>query len=70
MILSRQSPCGTGPRFLDSPDLIALRYLFDLLPDQELLAALRGWRGYGRNPALRRVVGIEDGQGVPGSWRS
>lgn len=84
----------------DSPDLIALRWLLDLLPDQELLAALRlhrgkgrndypvhlAWRTHltryllrhptmeaclaelGRNPALRRVVGIEDGQAVPEPW--
>lgn len=84
----------------DSPDLIALRFLLDLLPDEQLLAALRGRRGKGRNdypvhilwrvhlcrfflrhvhmesclaelqrnPALRRVVGIEDGQAVPEPW--
>jgi Transposase domain (DUF772)/Transposase DDE domain len=84
----------------DSPDLIALRFLLDLFPDQELLAALRAHRGkgrndypvhlawrthltryllrhptmeaclaeLGRNPALRRVVGIEDGQAVPETW--
>jgi hypothetical protein len=81
----------------DSADLIALRFLLDLLPDEALLAALRRHRGHGRNdypmpvlwrthmaryllrhntmdaclaelrrnPALRRVVGIEDGQAVP-----
>jgi hypothetical protein len=84
----------------DSPDLSAVRFLLDLLPDQRLLAALRAYRGkgrndypvqilwrvhvtrcllrhvtmeaclaeLGRNPALRRVVGIEDGQGVPEAW--
>jgi hypothetical protein len=84
----------------DSPDLTALRFVLDLLPDQELLAALRAHRGkgrndypvhllwrthltryllrhpameaclaeLGRNPALRRVVGIEDGQAVPEPW--
>lgn len=84
----------------DSPDLISLRFLLDLLPDEALLAALRAHRGngrndypmhvlwrshvsryllrhasmeaclaeLGRNPALRRVVGIEDGQAVPEAW--
>lgn len=84
----------------DSPDLVALRFLLDLLPDEALLAALRSHRGrgrndypvhvlwrahlsryflrhptmeaclaeLGRNPALRRVVGIEQGQAVPEPW--
>ncbi|MFH1109994.1 MAG: transposase [Planctomycetota bacterium] len=84
----------------DSPDLTALRFLLNLLPDQRLLAALRAYRGkgrndypvrvlwrvhvtryllrhvtmeaclseLGRNPALRRVLGIEDGQGIPEAW--
>ncbi len=84
----------------DSPDLIGLRFLLELIPDQRLLAALSAWRGkgrndypvpvlwrvhltryflrqpsmeaclaeLGRNPALRRVVGIEEGQGVPEAW--
>jgi len=84
----------------DSPDLIALRFLLDLMPDGPLLAALHSHRGHGRNdyplhilwrvhltryflrhvhmeqclaelgrnPALRRVVGIEDGQNVPEPW--
>jgi hypothetical protein len=84
----------------DSPDLIALRFLLDQLQDQDLLAALRRFRGrgrndypvhvlwrvhltryllrhvsmeaclgeLGRNPALRRVVGIEDGRAVPSAW--
>lgn len=84
----------------DSPDLAALRFLLDLLPDQGLLTTLRAYRGkgrndypvrvlwrvhvtryllrhvtmeaclaeLGRNPALRRAVGIEDGQGVPEAW--
>ena len=84
----------------DSPDLIALRFLLDLMPDQALLNALRNHRGRGRddypshllwrvhltryllryehmsacldelnrNPALRSVVGIEEGQGLPGSY--
>jgi len=84
----------------DSPDLTALRFLLELLPDERLLRALRAHRGkgrndypvhilwrvhvtryllrhvtmeaclaeLGRNPALRRVVGIEDGQGVPEAW--
>ena len=84
----------------DSPDLVSLRFLLDLLPDGSLLAALRAHRGkgrndypvhilwrvhvshyflrhasmegclaeLGRNPALRRVIGIEDGQGVPAAW--
>lgn len=33
----------------DSPDLIALKQLLDQLPDAKLLAALRLWRGRGRN---------------------
>ncbi len=84
----------------DSPDLVTLRSLLDMLPDERLLAALQAHRGKGRNdypvhvlwrvhlaryhlrhvtmeaclgelrrnPALRRVVGIEDGQGVPEPW--
>ncbi|MGB9625393.1 MAG: transposase [Phycisphaerae bacterium] len=84
----------------DSPDLAAVRFLLDLLPDERLLTTLRAYRGkgrndypmhilwrvhvtryllrhmtmeaclaeLGRNPALRRVVGIEDGQGVPEAW--
>jgi hypothetical protein len=84
----------------DSPDLMALRLLLNLLPDEHLLLALRAYRGkgrndypvqvlwrvhvtryllrhitmeaclaeLGRNPALRRVVGIEEGQGVPEPW--
>jgi hypothetical protein len=84
----------------DSPDLTAVRFLLDLLPDGQLLTTLRAYRGkgrndypvhvlwrvhvaryllrhvtmeaclaeLGRNPALRRVVGIEDGQGVPEAW--
>lgn len=84
----------------DSPDLTALRFLLDLLPDHWLLTALREYRGkgrndypvhvlwrvhvtryllrhhtmeaclaeLGRNPALRRVMGIEDGQAVPLAW--
>jgi hypothetical protein len=93
-------PLFAWEKLPDSPDLIALRFLLDLLPDQELLAALRAHRGkgrndypahllwrthltryllrhpsmeaclaeLGRNPALRRVVGIEDGQAVPEPW--
>jgi hypothetical protein len=84
----------------DSVDLIALRYLLDLLPDGPLLIALRRHRGngrndypvhvlwrthlaryflrhstmegclaeLGRNPALRRVIGQEEGQAVPDAW--
>lgn len=84
----------------DSPDLVALRWLLDMLPDERLLGALRDYRGkgrndypvhvlwrahvtryllrhptmeaclaeLGRNPALRRVVGIEEGQAVPSAW--
>ena len=84
----------------DSVDLIALRHLLDLLPDQPLLEALRRHRGkgrndyplhvlwrthlaryflrhhhmegclaeLGRNPALRRVVGLEEGQPIPDAW--
>jgi hypothetical protein len=97
--------CTTDPLFAwaklpDSPSLLALRLLLDLLPDVSLLAALRRYRGKGRNdypvhllwrihltryllrhltmesclaelernPALRRVVGIEPGQAVPEAW--
>ena len=84
----------------DSPDLVSLRFLLDLLPDGSLLEALRRHRGQGRNdypttllwrvhvgryflrhatmeaclaelgrnPALRRVIGIEEGQAVPEAW--
>jgi hypothetical protein len=84
----------------DCPSLVDLRFLLDLLPDAPLLAALRRYRGKGRNdypvhvlwrvhltryflrhvtmeaclaelhrnPALRRVVGLEAGQGVPEPW--
>jgi len=84
----------------DSPDLVGVRLLLDMLPDGRLLAALRAYRGkgrndypphvlwrvhvtryllrhitmeaclaeLGRNPALRRVVGIEAGQAVPEAW--
>jgi len=83
-----------------SVDLIALRHLLDLIPDQQLLAALREHRGHGRddypvhilwrthlaryflrhahmegclaevgrNPALRRVVGLEEGQPLPDGY--
>jgi hypothetical protein len=100
MRLLSTDPLFAWNRLPDSPDLIALRFLLDLLPDQPLLAALRSHRGHGRNdyplhvlwrvhlaryflrhvtleaclaelgrnPALRRVVGIEDGQAVPEPW--
>lgn len=84
----------------DSPDLATLRRVLDLLPDGPLLAALREYRGngrndypvhllwrvhlvryllrhptmeaclaeLGRNPALRQVIGIEQGQELPRPW--
>lgn len=84
----------------DSPDLTAVRFLLELLPDERLLRTLQAYRGrgrndypphvlwrvhvvryllrhttmeaclaeLGRNPALRRAVGIEDGQAVPEAW--
>ena len=90
-------PLFAWEKLPDSPDLIALASLLDMLGDQPLLQALRAHRGkgrndypvhvlwrthvthyllrhgamqqclaeLGRNPALRRVVGIEEGQGVP-----
>ena len=93
-------PLFAWERLPDSPDLAALRFLLDLIPDRPLLAALQRHRGkgrndypvhllwrvhvtryllrhvsmeaclaeLGRNPALRRVVGVEDGQGVPEAW--
>ena len=93
-------PLFAWDKLPDSPDLIALRFLLDVLPDQRLLLALRSHRGngrndypvpvlwrvhlaryflrhehleqclaeLGRNPALRRVVGIEEGQKVPEPW--
>lgn len=93
-------PLFAWEKLPDSPDLIALRNLLEMLPDQPLLAALRMHRGkgrddypvhvlwrthvthyllrcgtmqgclaeLGRNPALRRVVGIDEGQGIPDAW--
>lgn len=100
MHLYTTDPLFAWERLPDSPDLIALRWLLDLLPDQRLLSTLRAYRGkgrndypvhvlwrvhltryflrhptleaclaeLGRNPALRRVVGIEAGQSVPEPW--
>ena len=80
-----------------SVDLVALKHLLDLIPDQELLGALRTHRGHGRddypvhiawrvhlaryflrhphmesclaelarNPALRRVVGLQENMPIP-----
>ena len=93
-------PLFAWEKLPDSPDLISLRFLMELIPDAALLAALRAYRGkgrndfpmhilwrvhlthyflrhasmegclaeLGRNPALRRAVGIEDGQAVPAAW--
>lgn len=93
-------PLFAWEKLPDSPDLIALRFLLEALPDEKLLAALRLGRGHGRNdypvhvlwrvhlcryllrhptmeaclaelnrnPALRRVAGIEEGQAVPEAW--
>jgi len=98
--IATTDPLFAWEKLPDSPDLIGLRFLLDMLPDAALLAALRLHRGkgrndypmhvlwrvhvsryllrhptmeaclaeLGRNPALRRVVGIEDGQGVPEAW--
>jgi hypothetical protein len=92
-------PLFAWEKLPDSVDLIALRYLLDLMPDERLLQALRAHRGngrddypafmmwrvhlaryflrhahmegclaeLGRNPHLRRVVGLEEGQAVPDS---
>ncbi len=100
MHLYTTDPLFAWEKLPDSPDLMALRFLLDQLPDERLLSALRAYRGkgrndypvqilwrvhltryflrhvtmeaclaeLGRNPALRRVVGIEDGQGVPEAW--
>lgn len=100
MHLYTTDPLFAWEKLPDSPDLVALRFLLDRLPDERLLSALRAYRGkgrndypvqvlwrvhltryflrhvtmeaclaeLGRNPALRRVVGIEDGQGVPEAW--
>lgn len=100
MRLLATDPLFPWDKLPDSPDLTALRFLLDLLPDQRLLTALRAYRGkgrndypvpilwrvhvtryllrhhtmeaclaeLGRNPALRRAVGLEDGQGIPSAW--
>ena len=100
MRIATADPLFAWEKLPDSPDLIALRFLLDLLPDGPLLAALHVHRGKGRNdypvhvlwrvhlsryllrhasmqaclpdvarnPALRRVLGIEDGQNVPEAW--
>jgi hypothetical protein len=84
----------------DSVDLIALRQLLEMLPDETLLQALRSHRGHGRNdfpvhvlwrthlaryflrhnhmegclaelgrnPALRRIIGLEEGRPIPDAW--
>jgi hypothetical protein len=83
-----------------SVDLLALRHLLELIPDQKLLEALREHRGkgrddypvhilwrihlaryflrhahmeaclaeVGRNPALRGVLGLEQGQPIPDGY--
>lgn len=100
MHLHTTDPLFPWHKLPDSPDLLALRRLLDMMPDEKLLTALRTWRGkgrndfppmvcwrvhlaryflrhptmeaclaeLGRNPALRRVVGIEQGQRVPDAW--
>jgi len=42
-------PLFAWEKLPDSVDLIALRHLLDMLPDQSLLEALRTHRGRGRN---------------------
>jgi hypothetical protein len=98
--IATTDPLFAWEKLPDSPDLVSLRFLLDLLPDGPLLAALQRHRGkgrndyprhllwrvhisryllrhasmeaclaeLGRNPALRRVIGIEEGQAVPESW--
>lgn len=93
-------PLFAWDKLPDSIDLIALRYLLDLMPDQRLLETLRAYRGkgrndypvhvlwrthlaryflrhahmegclaeLGRNPALRRVVGLEEGDSIPDGY--
>lgn len=100
MRLLTTDPLFPWHKLPDAPDLIALRFLLDLVPDRDLLEALRQHRGHGRNdyplhvlwrvhlthyflrhgsmekclgelgrnPALRRVVGIEEGEPVPEAW--
>ena len=100
MHLYTTDPLFAWEKLPDSPDLVVLRLLLDMLPDAPLLGALRAYRGkgrndypvqvlwrvhvtryllrhvtleaclaeLGRNPSLRRVVGIENGQGVPEPW--
>jgi hypothetical protein len=93
-------PLFAWEKLPDSVDLVALRYLLDLMPDERLLAALQAYRGkgrddypvhmmwrthlsryflrhahmeaclaeLGRNPALRRVVGLGEGDPLPDAW--
>ena len=100
MHLLTTDPLFAWHKLPDSPGLIALKFLLDLLPDRPLIEALRRYRGHGRNdypihvlwrvhvtryllrhptmeaclaelernPALRPVVGIEEGTGVPEPW--
>lgn len=100
MRIATTDPLFAWEKLPDSPDLIALRFLLESLPEGPLLAALRVYRGkgrndypmhvlwrvhvsryflrhatmeaclaeLGRNPALRRVIGIEDALGVPQAW--
>jgi hypothetical protein len=49
MRLHTTDPLFPWDKLPDSPDLIALRWLLDLMPDEPLLAALRDHRGKGRN---------------------
>ena len=98
--IATTDPLFAWEKLPDSPDLRALRWLLEQLPDRPLLAALRAYRGkgrndypmhllwrvhlcryflrhptmeaclaeLGRNPALRRVIGIESGQSIPEPW--
>jgi hypothetical protein len=49
MRLRTTDPLFAWHQLEDSPGLASLRQLLDLLPDAPLLAALRAWRGRGRN---------------------
>ena len=100
MRLTTTDPLFPWDKLPLSVDLIALRLLLDLLPDEHLLAALRSHRGHGRNdypvhvlwrmqlaryflrhasmeaalaeagrnPALRRIIGLEEGRPVPDDY--
>jgi hypothetical protein len=47
--IATTDPLFAWEKLPDSPDLIALKFLLDLIPDSSLLAALRAYRGKGRN---------------------